>query len=184
MLRSTIVRSLGLMAIFAIGLACEKKNLAPVPEELQKQIASGESIFYQKDCGKCHSAFGFAQDAKGPELTAAHLAEDSLQAKYRLYHFESSEMPPIPLTHQEISALTQYIASLHAKAYTTANLTNRDARCPVCGAEVEKAAAIKNSLEASHSGNFYYFECPDCKEIFLRDPGKYSKSGYARAGLK
>jgi YHS domain-containing protein len=170
------------MAIFAIGLACEKKNLAPVPEELQKQIALGESIFYQKDCGKCHSVYGSAQDAKGPELTAAHLAEDSLLAKYRLYHFESSEMPPIPLTHQEISALTQYIASLHAKAFTPANLINRDARCPVCGAEVDKAAAIKNSLEASHNGKFFYFECPSCKEIFLRDPGRYSRSGYARAG--
>lgn len=167
------------MAILAIGMACEKKNLAPVPEELQKQIALGESIFYQKDCGKCHSMYGSAQDAKGPELTAVHLAEDSLLAKYRLYHFESSEMPPIPLTHQEISALTQYIASLHAKAYTPANLT-RDARCPVCGAEAEKATAIKNSLEASHNGKFFYFECPDCKEIFLRDPGRYSKSGYVR----
>lgn len=179
MLRSIIIRSLGLIAIFALGLACEKKNLAPVPEELQKQIALGESIFYQKDCGKCHSLYGSAQDATGPELTAAHLAEDSLLAKYQLYHFESSEMPPIPLTHQEISALTQYIASLHAKAYTPATL-NPDARCPVCGAEVEKAAAIKNSLEASHGGKFFYFECPDCKEIFLRDPGRYSKSGYVR----
>ncbi len=180
MLRSTIIRSLGVIAIFALGLACEKKNLAPVPEELQKQIALGESIFYQRDCGKCHNLYGTAQDATGPELTAAHLAEDSLLAKYRLYHFESSEMPPIPLTHQEISALTQYIASLHAKAYTPANLANVDARCPVCGAEVEKAGAIKNSLEASHNSKFFYFECPDCKEIFLRDPGRYSKSGYVR----
>jgi mono/diheme cytochrome c family protein len=178
MSKPTII--LGLMAILAIGLACEKKNLAPVPEELQKQITVGESIFYQKDCGKCHSLHGAAQEAKGSELTAVHLAEDSLLAKYRLYHFESSEMPPIPLTHQEISALTQYIASLHAKAYTPANLANRDTRCPVCGAEVEKAAAIKNSLEASHNGKFFYFECPDCKEIFLRDSERYSKSGYVR----
>lgn len=180
MLRSTIVQSLGLMVILAIGWACEKKNLAPVPEELQQQIALGERLFYQKDCGKCHSMHGTPENAKGSELTAVHLAEDSLLAKYRLYHFESSEMPPIPLTHQEISALTQYIASLHAKAYTPASLTKRDARCPVCGAEVEKATAIKNSLEASHSGKFFYFECPDCKEIFLRNPGRYSKSGYVR----
>lgn len=180
MLRAIIIRGLGLMAVFALGLACEKKNLAPVPEELQQQIALGQSLFYQKDCGKCHSLYGTAQDAKGSELTAVHLAEDSLLAKYRLYHFESSEMPPIPLTHQEISALTQYIASLHAKAYTPANLANVDARCPVCGAALEKAGAIKNSLEASHNGKFYYFECPDCKEIFMRNPGRYSKSGYVR----
>jgi YHS domain-containing protein len=164
--------------------ACEKKTVAPVPEELQKQIALGESIFYQKDCGKCHLESGDEQENKGPALTSVYLAEDTLLAKYRLYHFEPSKMPPIPLTHQEISALTQYLASLHAKAYTPANLTVVDARCPVCGAALEKAAAIKNSLEASHDGKFFYFECPDCKEIFLRDPGRYSKSGYARAGLK
>jgi mono/diheme cytochrome c family protein len=180
MLKSTIILGLGLMTVLAIGLACEKKNLAPVPEELQQQIVLGESLFYQKDCGKCHSLYGSAQDAKGPELTTAHLVEDTLYTKYRLYHIEPSDMPPIPLTHQEISALTQYIASLHAKAYTPANLANVDARCPVCGAEVEKAAAIKNSLQVSHNGKFFYFECPDCREIFMRDPGRYSKSDYVR----
>jgi YHS domain-containing protein len=184
MLRSTLIKGFSLMAICAIGLTCGKKTVGPVPEDLQKQIASGESIFYQKDCGKCHLASNNNQEFKGPALTTVHLAEDTLFAKYRLYHFEPSEMPPIPLTHQEISALAQYIASLHAKAYTPANLTNVDARCPVCGAALEKAAAIKNSLETTHGGKFYYFECPDCKEIFLRDPHRYSRTGYARAGLK
>jgi YHS domain-containing protein len=180
MLRLT-TRGIGLIVICTSILACEKKTVAPIPEELQKQIALGESIFYQKDCGKCHLAGNDNQEFKGPALTSVHLAEDTLLAKYRLYHFESSQMPPIPLTHQEISALTQYLASLHAKAYTPANLTNCDARCPVCGAEVEKTAAIKNSLEASRNGKFFYFECPDCKEIFLREPGRYSKSGYVRS---
>ncbi len=116
MSKSTTILGLSLVAILAIGMACEKKNLAPVPAELQQQIALGERLFYQKDCGKCHSMHTTPENAKGSELTAVHLAEDSLLAKYRLYHFESSEMPPIPLTHQEISALTQFLAcqSVHA----------------------------------------------------------------------
>jgi YHS domain-containing protein len=173
--------SIGLIAI-VIGLSCGKKTVAPVPEDLQKQIALGESIFYQKDCGKCHLASSDTQQVKAPALTSVHLAEDTLMAKYRLYHFEPSQMPPIPLTHQEISALAHYIASLHAKAYTPANLSNLDARCPVCGAALQKATAMRNSLETSHAGKFYYFECPDCKTIFLRDPQHFSRSGYARAG--
>jgi YHS domain-containing protein len=172
----TILSSIGLMAILLSALACEKKTVAPVPEELQKQIALGESVFEKKECGKCH----YAESAEAPPLTSVHLVEDTLFAKYRLYHLEPSKMPPIPVTHQEVSALTQYIASLHAKAYSPVNLTNLDARCPVCGAAVEKSAAIKSSLQASHLGKFYYFECPDCKKIFLSDPGRYSKSGYAR----
>jgi YHS domain-containing protein len=184
MLRLSITKVIGLMAIFISMLACEKKTVTPVPEELQKQIALGESIFYQKDCGKCHLASSDTQQVKAPALTSVHLAEDTLSARYQLYHFESSKMPPIPLTHQEISALTQYITSLHAKAFTPANLTVLDARCPVCGAMLQKANAIKNGLEASVNGNFYYFECPDCKNIFLSNPRLYSRSAYARAGQK
>ncbi len=45
MLRSTLMKGIGLMVIFAGGMACEKKAIMPVPEELQKQIALGENIF-------------------------------------------------------------------------------------------------------------------------------------------
>ncbi|MGH7594830.1 MAG: c-type cytochrome [bacterium] len=183
MFKTKMISGIGLMAIFVIGLSCGKKAVGPVPEEVQKQIALGESLFFQKDCGKCHLASSDTQRVKAPALTSVHLAEDTLLAKYRLYHFEPSQMPPILLTHQEISALAQYIASLHAKAYTPANLTKVDARCPVCGAALEKAAAIKNSLKISHDGKFFYFECPDCKAIFVSDPHRYSRTGYARAGL-
>lgn len=177
MFTSTLFRRLGLVMVFVSGLACEKKMATPAPEELQKQIALGESLFYKHDCGKCHNA----NSATVPKLTAIHLAEDTLAARYRLSHFAPSNMPPIPLTHQEISALAHYITTLHAKAFTPANLTGHDARCPVCGATLLKANAIKNGLEASVGGNFYYFECPDCKNIFLSNPKVYSRSAYARA---
>jgi mono/diheme cytochrome c family protein len=177
MLRSTIIKGIGLMVIFASGLACEQKRIAPVPEDLQQQIATGESIFYKKECGKCHGA----DNAEAPKLTAVYLAEDTLAARYRLSHIAPSNMPPIPLTQQEISALAHYITTLHAKAYTPANLTSHDARCPVCGAALQKATAIKNGLETSVNGNFYYFECPDCKNAFLSNPRLYSRSAYARA---
>jgi hypothetical protein len=118
MLRLTITRGIGLIAIFTSMLACEKKTVAPVPEELQKQIALGESIFDQKECGKCHLASNDNQEFKGPALTSVHLAEDTLLAKYRLYHIEPSKMPPIPLTHQETcaGAVSRFFAcqSVHA----------------------------------------------------------------------
>lgn len=177
MFTSTRIRHLGLIVIFLSSLACEKKMTSLPPEELQKQIALGESIFYKHDCGTCHSP----DSAAVPKLTAIHLAEDTLAARYRLSHVEPSDMPPIPLTQQEISALAHYITTLHAKAFTPANLTGHDARCSVCGATLLKATAIKNGLEASVGGNFYYFECPDCKNVFLSNPRLYSESAYARA---
>ncbi len=184
MMKLTITRSAGLIVVLMLIFACGKKAVAPAPAELQKQIALGESIFYQKDCGRCHLANNSEEKFKGPLLTTIHLAEDTLAARYRLSHIEPSNMPPIPLQHQEISALAHYITTLHAKAYTPANLTSHDARCPVCGAMLQKATAIKNGLEVSSDGNFYYFECPDCKNTFLSNPRLYSHSAYAHAGVK
>lgn len=189
MLRSTVVKGIGLIVILASSLACEKKNLAPLPEDLQKQIALGGSLFYKKDCVKCHGVEGHGVEAQAtdsttaPRLTSVYLVADTLIIKYQVSHLRGSKMPKIDLTPQEISAVTQYVASLHAKANTPANQTEFDARCPVCGATLQKAAAAKNSLETSHNGKFFYFECPDCKRFFLSDPDWYSKSGYARAAL-
>jgi mono/diheme cytochrome c family protein/YHS domain-containing protein len=187
MLKSTIVKGIGLLIILASSLACEKKNLAPVPEDLQKQIALGESLFYQKDCVKCHGVEGHGVEAQAPDTTAAprltsvYLVADTMLIKYQVSHLRGKKMPKFDLTRQEISAVTQYVASLHAKANTPPNQTDFDARCPVCGAALQKAAAAKNSLETSHNGKFFYFECPDCQKFFLNDPDWFSKSGYARA---
>jgi cytochrome c553/YHS domain-containing protein len=175
---------MGLMAILVSGLACEKKASLPLPEELQKQIALGETLFYKRDCVKCHGVEGKAEDVKAPKLSSLYVAEDTMLVKYQLSHMRATTMPPLELAREEISAITQYVATLHAKANTPSNLTNFDARCPVCGALLQKAAAIRSSLEATHNGKFYYFECPDCKKMFLTDPDWYSRTGYARAGLK
>jgi cytochrome c553 len=184
MFRSKLSMGISLMAVLVSGLACEKKTTMLLPEELQKQIALGENLFYKKDCVKCHGVEGKAEDIKAPKLSALYLAEDTMLVKYQLSHMRATTMPSIELTREEISALTQYVATLHAKANTPSNLANFDARCPVCGGLLQKAAAIKSSLEVNHNGKFYYFECPDCKQMFLTDPAWYSKTGYARAGLK
>lgn len=170
-------------AIIGVGSAGCKQTYMPVPEDLQKEIVAGESIFYKKDCGACHQVSGFPKaDEAGPKLSSVFFAKDSMHVKYHLYHLGRTDMPVIPLTAQEISAVTQFIASLHAQAYTPANLDKVDARCPVCGAMLEQDQAVQNSLQASHGGKFYYFECPECKEIFLQDPAGYARSGYVRNG--
>jgi mono/diheme cytochrome c family protein/YHS domain-containing protein len=165
--------------IIAAAWGC-KKRIEPIPVDLQRQITAGESVFYRNDCGKCHQISGYSNGHRAPDLTSVFLAMDTVFIKAHLQFAEISAMPPIPLTPYEISAVAQYIASLHAQKNTPANLRHPDVRCPVCGAEVESASAVRNSLEVSYKGRFYYFECPDCKAIFLRDPDWHSHSGYAR----
>ena len=169
----------GLTLVAVVAWGCEKR-LDPIPADLQRQITAGESIFYRKDCGKCHEVSLRGNGHQGPDLTSVFLAMDTVFIKAHLQFTEISAMPPIELTPHEISAVTQYIASLHAQTNTPANLANPDARCPVCGAAVESPRAAANSLQASHKGKFYYFECPDCKAIFLRDPDWHAHSGYVR----
>jgi len=176
-LRISILAVMTIMLALAWGC---KKRIAPIPADLQRQITAGESVFYRKDCGKCHQVNAFGDAHQGPALTSVFLAMDTVFIKAHLQFTEISAMPPIALTPHEISAVTQYIASLHANMNTPANLKDPDARCPVCGAEVESARAVANSLQVSHQGKFYYFECPDCKAIFLRDPDWHSRSGYTR----
>lgn len=174
--------ALGCAAFVAAIIGCGPKSI-PVPEDLQQEIAAGETVFYKKDCGKCHQAGGFPKaDEAGPKLSSVFFAKDSMHVKYHLYHIGRTDMPVIPLTAQEISAVTQFIASLHAQAYTPANLDKVDTRCPVCGAMLEREQAVQNSLQATHRGKFYYFECPECKEIFLQDPAGYARKGYMRNG--
>ncbi len=168
--------------MFAAVLGCDQTRL-PVPDDLQKEIALGESVFYKRDCGSCHQAGGFPKtDEAGPKLSSVFFAKDTMQVKYHLYHIGRTDMPVLPLTAQEISAVTQFIASLHAQAYTPANLDKVDTRCPVCGAMLVKEIALQNSLQVSVGGKFYYFECPECKDIFLQDPQGYAHGGYVRNG--
>lgn len=169
-------------AFVAVVMSCDQKSI-PVPEDLQQEIAAGETVFYKKDCGKCHQAGGFPKsDEAGPKLSSVFFAKDSMYVKYHLYHIGRTDMPVIPLTAQEVSAVTQFIASLHAQAYTPANLDKVDTRCPVCGALLVREQAVQNSLQVSINGKFYYFECPECKDIFLKDPAGYARSGYMRNG--
>lgn len=168
----------GMALILAAMYGCNRE-LAPIPADLQRQIAMGESVFHRNDCGKCHRVSGYGNGEQAPDLSSVFLAMDTVFIKAHLQFTEMSSMPPIPLKPHEISAVTQYIASLHAQRNTPAQ-RNPDTRCPVCGAPVETAQAVAHSLEASYKGNFFYFECPDCKAIFLRDPDWHSHSGYVR----
>ncbi|MGH7495292.1 MAG: c-type cytochrome [bacterium] len=179
MFRIKYIELIGMALVLAMTWGC-KKQITPIPVDLQRRIATGESVFSRNDCGKCHQVAGYSNEHRAPDLTSVFLAMDTVFIKAHLQFTEVSSMPPIPLKPHEISAVTQYLASLHAQKNTPANLQNPDTRCPVCGAEVESAKAVINSLEASYRGKFYYFECPDCKAVFLRDPKWHVQSGYVR----
>ena len=179
MFRFRNVSLTGVALLLATAWGC-RKEIAPIPMDLQKQVVSGERIFARYDCGKCHQLMGHNTEHRAPDLTSVFLAMDTVFVKAHLQFTAISAMPSLPLTPHEISAVTQYIASLHAEKNTPANLAHPDTRCPVCGAAVERANAVKNSLEAAYRNRFYYFECPDCKALFLRDPDWHSHSGYVR----
>lgn len=160
--------------------ACGEKPQS-VSGRLQEQIALGEKIFAEKECGKCHgSAAALAPlEKKAPDLTSVFLAMDTLFVKTHLQFTELTQMPPIELSRQEISALTQHVGALHGKANTNPNLNEPDGFCPICGAPVKFADAEANHLKATFQNQDYYFECPDCKVVFDRDPAWRSQSGYA-----
>lgn len=167
-------------ALFLFGAGCTSVDEAiPSADYLAQQIATGEQIFIREDCGSCHSLAHGGEKFQGDELSALMLAMDTLYVKKHLESLEDSTlMPPIPLTAQEISAVTQYIASLHGKANTPVNLKDLDGICPVCGAPLNIAVARRNNMWAQYGDKTYYFECPDCKTAFLRDRKRHSKSGY------
>jgi YHS domain-containing protein/mono/diheme cytochrome c family protein len=174
---SNSIKILSLAAALVIGVSC-KETISPVSGDLQKQIAFGEQVFQAKRCGDCHQTGEMEDEEKAPNLSSVFLAMDTLYVKAHLQFAEVSAMAPIPLTPHEIGTVTQYIASLHAKANTPANLKNADGRCPVCGAPLLTAESIANHLQSSYKNTTYYFECPDCKIVFERDPAWHSQSGY------
>lgn len=171
---------LGWMALVLLGAGC-KRDPVPLPANLLQQIALGEKIYARENCGECHRLGHGSEEFQGGELSVLMLAMDTLYVKKHLQSLEdSTRMPPIPLRPEEISAVTQYIASLHGKVNTPVNLESLDGVCPVCGAPLNTTVAFRNNLWAQYGDKTFYFECPDCKKAFLRDPKRHSKSGYLR----
>ena len=162
--------------IISLVAACRK---GPSPESVAppKEITLGEKIFVEKECGKCHTAGdqSVAKEMKAPDLASVFLAVDTVFIKSHLKFIELSQMPAINLTPEEINALTQYLASLHAKARTAADLKNPDGKCPVCGAPLKTEAAKAAQLQASQGNKTYYFECSDCKRMFEMNPAWYAQ---------
>jgi len=169
----------GMLAVVLVA-GC-KQEPAPLPANLVQQIATGEQVFQRENCGECHRLGHGDDEFQGGELSSLMLAMDTLYVKKHLENLEdSTRMPPIPLNSEEISAVTQYIASLHGKVNAPVNLETIDGVCPICGAALNTAVAFRNNLWAQYGDKTYYFECPDCKKAFLRDPKRHSKSGYLR----
>jgi YHS domain-containing protein/mono/diheme cytochrome c family protein len=162
-----------------LAFACRK---GPSPESAasRQEITLGEKIFVEKECGKCHTASdqAVAKAMKAPDLASVFLAVDTVFIKSHLKFIELSQMPAINLTPDEIAALTRYVASLHAKANTAADLKNPDGQCSVCGAPLQIERAKAAQLQASQGGKTYYFECPDCKRMFEMNPAWYAQQAY------
>jgi mono/diheme cytochrome c family protein len=177
-------------AVLMAGIAFLATTCTETPQrgssERQRQIALGEKIFQEKECGKCHATTGKPTEftlvanpeTKPPDLSSVFLAMDTLFIKKHLQFTETTKMPPIPLTPHEITALTQYIATLHAQANKDPNLENPDGICPICGAPLAKSEAEANHLMVTYKNAKFHFECPDCKKVFERDPAWHSQSGY------
>ena len=168
-----------LCSMAMLAFTCQEKP-ASVPSALQKEIALGEKIFVEKECGKCHltGASAVAPEMKAPDLTSAFLANDTIFVKAHLQFIELSSMPPLDLTPPEIRLLSKYVAHLHAKTKTDPHLKNPDATCPVCGVPLQISKAATGDLQAAVDGKNYYFDCADCKRLFERDTNWYVQHGY------
>ena len=171
-----VINAISVATIWAVAVSCQ--STAELSDNTQMQIAFGEKVFQEKQCGKCHQIGNNGHAEQVPNLSSVFLAMDTLFVKAHLQFTEVSAMAPIAMTPHEISAVTQYIASLHAKANTPPDLQNPDGRCPICGAPLKKSEAAANHLESTYNDKLYYFECPDCKVVFQRDPAWHSQSGY------
>lgn len=164
-----------------LGFACnEKPKSVPAPSALQQEIALGEKIFAEKECGKCHlvGESVAAPEMKAPDLTSAFLANDTIFVKAHLQFIELSEMPPLDLTPPEIRSLSKYVAHLHAKTKIDPNLKDPDGVCIVCGTPLKIAQAQAVELQMVYNGKTYYFDCADCERLFERSASWYVEHGY------
>ena len=168
-----------LISVAIFTFVCQNQP-APSPSALQKEIALGEKIFTEKQCGKCHTngISTVAAEMKAPDLTSAFLANDTIFVKAHLRFIELSRMPPLDLTAPEIEALAKYVAHLHAKTKTDPQLKNPDGACPVCGAPLKLARAQAEALQTTLADQTYSFDCADCKHLFERDASWYVQHGY------
>jgi YHS domain-containing protein/mono/diheme cytochrome c family protein len=176
---SSLILFAAACAMILTAAAC-RKGSSPESVALRAKATLGEKIFVEKECGKCHIGGDSAAtpEMSAPDLTSVFLASDTVFVKAHLRFSELSKMPPITLTPEEIGALTQYIASLHARAKGDSHLRNPDGLCPVCGASLKVDQARAGQLEASHDGKAYYFECADCKRVFEMNADWYVQHGY------
>jgi YHS domain-containing protein/mono/diheme cytochrome c family protein len=179
---SSLVLFTAACAMILTSAAC-RKGSSPESAALQTPASLGEKIFAEKECSKCHTtgAPSVTKEMQAPDLASVFLAVDTVFIKAHLRFSELSQMPPINLTQDEIGALTQYVASIHAKAKTDPNLRNSDGVCLVCGASLKIDQAKAAQLEASYDGKTYYFECPDCKRLFEMNAAWYAVRGHALA---
>jgi YHS domain-containing protein/mono/diheme cytochrome c family protein len=169
-----------LCSLVMLGVACGEKT-TPVSDALKKELALGEKVFIDKQCGKCHSSSdgsAVPPEMRAPDLTSAFLANDTIFVKAHLQFIELSSMPPLDLTTEETNALTKYVATLHARSKTDPNLKNPDAACTVCGAPLKVSQAQAEGLQATFAGKTYYFDCVDCKRLFERDASWYVEHGF------
>jgi YHS domain-containing protein len=166
-------------SVILLAIACNEKP-APAPSVLQKEIALGEKIFVEKECGKCHLTGDslVAPEMKAPDLTSAFLANDTIFVKAHLQFIELSSMPPLDLTPQETRLLAKYVAHLHAKIKTDPNLKDPDGVCIVCGTPLKIAKAQAAALQTAYDGKAYYFDCADCERLFERSAIWYTQHGY------
>lgn len=181
MRKQNLILAVMLISVAVLSMACSETPQRQAVDR-QQQIALGEKIFQEKECGKCHPIDGSevepakvqGLEVEPPDLTSVFLAVDSLFIKKHLQFTELTAMPPIEMTRHETNAVAQYVANLHARANTDPELKDADGNCPVCGARLKRS----NALVATYEDKEFYFECPDCKVVFERDPAWHSQSGH------
>ncbi len=174
MQRFIIIFIISCIGSFFIFSGCTEANKSAATD-FQKLAVTGKQLFKKHQCSKCHND-STSVNQFVPDLNRPFLAGNQVLVDLHLNNVDISFMPEVELTKQEINALSFYISTLHAAVQNTVSEDEADARCPVCYAPVSTANAKAAGLVYTFSDKEFYFECPDCLELFKKIPEPYSGS--------
>ena len=163
------IRYMMLGFTFLLFWGCGETSKDINTQNLSEVALKGKKIFEAKNCDVCHK-ISMERDRSIPDLSHPFLANDSSMVQTHLKFVESSEMPPIELNNDEVTAISAYISELHVATQKPIPADQVDSSCPVCNAPVSTAIAEKEGLTATFFEETYYFECKECRGAFRHVP--------------
>ncbi len=179
--QKTVAALLVLILAGVVVLQQIRSSRRTITAGLSDVALKGQQVFEQKRCYRCHS-LGDPQrklEMEAPDLTNPFLANDSLFVRAHLTFLEESRMPEIELNSDEIRWVSVYVAELHRAKHSALAPETEDTAGPVCNAPISKEKAMQEGLWFRYLEDTFYFECEECKAVFVQAPEAYRQIMFA-----